>query len=229
MGKVDTLAPTVRLQPVVAAKRIKPVDATVSDRSGSRAAARDADLLEAHRHRDYAAVLDGLMQRYRQKVVNLAFSIVREPALAQDLAQVAFLKVWQALPQFDGRAALSTWLYAIARNTCLSALRDRGRTASLHTAARDDVCVDSAGHDSMGVAEAEYDVARLLDELSEPYRRVVMLFYLEERSCESVAQLLGMPQGTVKSLLFRARTRLAARARAFDAHLNRNRGVVNGS
>jgi RNA polymerase sigma-70 factor (ECF subfamily) len=81
----------------------------------------------------------------------------------------------------------------------------------------------------MGVAEAEYDVARLLDELSEPYRRVVMLFYLEDRSCESVAQLLGMPQGTVKSLLFRARTRLAARARAFDAHLNRNRGVVNGS
>jgi RNA polymerase sigma-70 factor, ECF subfamily len=217
------------LQPVVTGKSIKLVDATVSDQSGTRAAPRDADLLEAHRRRDYAVVLDGLMQRYRQKVVNLAFSIVREPALAQDLAQVAFLKLWQALPQFDGRAALSTWLYTIARNTCLSALRARGRTVSVDAVAVDNMCDDSAGHDTMEAAEAEYDVARLLDELPEPYRRVVMLFYLEERSCESVAQLLGIPQGTVKSLLFRARTRLAARARSFDACSNRHRGVANGS
>jgi RNA polymerase sigma-70 factor (ECF subfamily) len=228
-GKLDTLAPTVRLQPVMAAKSINLVDATVSDQSSSRAAARDADLFEAHRQRDYAAVLNGLMQRYRQKVVNLAYSIVREPALAQDLAQLAFLKLWQALPQFDGRAALSTWLYTIARNTCLSALRDRGRTVSLDAVAIDEVCDGVAGHDTMGAAEAEYDVARLLDELPEPYRRVVMLFYLEERSCESVAQLLDMPQGTVKSLLFRARARLAAKAGAFDEHSNRHRGVVNGS
>ena len=55
-------------------------------------------------------------------------SIVRESALAQDLAQITFAKLWHALPQFDGRAALSTWLYAIARNTCLSALRTRRRS-----------------------------------------------------------------------------------------------------
>jgi len=128
MVKVDTHTASIRLQPALAAKRIKLVDATDSDRSGTRAPPRDADLLEAHRRRDYALVLDGLMQRYRQKVVNLAFSIVRESALAQDLAQIAFLKVWRALPQFDGRAALSTWLYAIARNTCLSALRTRRRS-----------------------------------------------------------------------------------------------------
>lgn len=217
------------MQPVVTPKSLKLVDATSSDRSGSPATQRDADLLEAHRRRDYAAVLDGLMQRYRQKVVNLAFSIVHEPALAQDLAQAAFLKVWRALPQFDGRAALSTWLYAIARNTCLSSLRDRVRNLSLGAGGVDNVCDDSAGHDTMKVAEAEYDVARLLDELPEPYRRVVMLFYLEERSCESVAQLLGVPEGTVKSLLFRARARLAARARSLDGRANSNRGVANGS
>jgi RNA polymerase sigma-70 factor (ECF subfamily) len=229
MGKLDTLAPTIRLQPVVPAKSIKPVNATVSHTSGARAAPRDADLLEAHRRRDYAVVLDGLMHRYRQKVVNLAFSIVREPALAQDLAQVAFLKFWQALPQFDGRAALSTWLYTIARNTCLSALRTRGRTVAVDAVAVDNMCDEPIGHDAMEAAEAEHDVARLLDELPEPYRRVVTLFYLEERSCESVAQLLGIPQGTVKSLLFRARTRLAASAQSFDAYSNRERGVANGS
>jgi RNA polymerase sigma-70 factor (ECF subfamily) len=216
------------LQPVVAAKSIKLVKATIGDLSGTRAAPRDADLLEAHRRRDYAAVLDGLMQRYRQKVVNLAFSIVREPALAQDLAQIAFLKLWQALPQFDGRGALTTWLYTIARNTCLSALRTRAGTVSIDAIAVDNMRDDSTGRGTMEAAEAEYDVGRLLEELPEPYRRVVTLFYLEERSCESVAQLLGIPEGTVKSLLLRARTRLAASAQPFHAYSNRHRGVANG-
>jgi RNA polymerase sigma-70 factor (ECF subfamily) len=203
------------------------VEAAVSERSDPRAHPRDPDLLEAHRRRDYAAVLDGLMQRYRQKVVNLAFSIVRESGLAQDMAQLAFLRLWQALPQFDGRAALSTWLYTIARNTCLSELRSRGRTVSLEDEIGDP-CDMTAGHEPIGAAEAEYDVARLLNELEEPYRRVVVLFYLEERSCENVAQLLGMPEGTVKSLLFRARSRLAARAREFASHSREYRGVSHG-
>jgi RNA polymerase sigma factor (sigma-70 family) len=93
----------------------------------------------------------------------------------------------------------------------------------------DDICDNAPAHNAMEVAEAEYDVARLLDELPEPYRRVVTLFYLEERSCESVAQLLGVPEGTVKSLLFRARARLAARARTSDAPGDRHRGVANGT
>jgi RNA polymerase sigma-70 factor (ECF subfamily) len=199
------------------------VKTPVSERSSPR----DVDLLEAHRRRDYAGVLDGLMQRYRQKVVNLAFSIVREPALAQDMAQLAFLKLWRALPQFDGRAALSTWLYAIARNTCLTELRNRGRNVSLEdgTGAACDV---ATADEPIGAAEAEYDVARLLNGLDEPYRRVVVLFYLEERSCENVAQLLGLPEGTVKSLLFRARSRLAARASECAVHSLELRGVSNG-
>ena len=188
---------------------------------------RDADLLEAHRHRDYAAVLDGLMQRYRQKVVNLSFSIVREPALAQDMAQLAFMKLWCALPRFDGRAALSTWLYTIVRNTCLAELRSRRRLVSLDAAGLDDVADAARDEASLEAAEASYDVTRLLDSLAEPYRRVVVLFYLEDRSCEGVAELLGMPEGTVKSLLFRARRQLAASAEGFDPHRATQQGVAN--
>jgi RNA polymerase sigma-70 factor (ECF subfamily) len=205
------------------------VDATASPESGRQAPSRDADLLEAHRRRDYAAVLDGLMQRYRQTVVNLSFSIVRESALAQDMAQLAFMKLWRALPRFDGRAALSTWLYVIARNTCLAELRARGKLVSRDPAGFDDIVDDAAEHASVDAAEAAYDVARLLDDLAEPYRRVVVLFYLEERSCESVAQLLGMPEGTVKSLLFRARKQLAASAGALAARPDSRQGVANGT
>jgi len=152
---------------------------------------------------------------------------VREPALAQDMAQLAFMKVWRALPRFDGRAALSTWLYTIARNTCLAELRARGRVVSLDAAGLEDAPDDDPNPMSIGAAEAAYDVARLLDGLAEPYRRVVVLFYLEERGCEGVAELLGVPEGTVKSLLFRARKQLAAAAGAFDTTAGQRQGVAN--
>ncbi|HEY5807633.1 MAG TPA: RNA polymerase sigma factor [Povalibacter sp.] len=181
---------------------------------------RDADLLAALKAGDRRAVLEGLMDRYRQKVMHLAVSIVRDPVLAEDLAQTTFVKVWQALPKFDGRAALSTWLYTIARNTCLTAVERERRIVPLEDFA--EVADDDgdpmvfgtaqAGVETAGQASAEYDVAKLLEQLPEPYRRVVVLFYLEDRTCEEVGELLSMPTGTVKALLHRGRKKLAALA-----------------
>jgi RNA polymerase sigma-70 factor (ECF subfamily) len=186
----------------------------------SPAMERDADLIEALRCGERRAVLEGLMDRYRQKVMNLAVSIVRDPVLAEDLAQTTFVKVWQALPKFNGRAAISTWLYTIARNTCLTAVTRERRMVPLEDFA--EVADDDgdpmlfgtaqAGAETAGQAAAEYDVAKLLEQLPEPYRRVVVLFYLEDRSCEEVGELLSMPTGTVKALLHRGRKRLAALA-----------------
>ena len=190
----------------------------------SAAAERDADLVAALRRGDRHAVLEGLMDRYRQKVMHLAFSILRDPALAEDMAQTVFVKVWQAMPSFDGRAALSTWLYTIARNTCLTAVTRERRMVPLEDFSEvaddeDDPLsfgVQGGGAESSGQAAAEYDVAKLLEQLPEPYRRVVVLFYLEDRSCEEVGELLSMPTGTVKALLHRGRKKLAALAGASE-------------
>jgi RNA polymerase sigma-70 factor (ECF subfamily) len=181
---------------------------------------RDADLVAALRRGDRRAVLEGLMTRYRQKVMNLAVSIVHNQALAEDLSQTVFVKVWQALPKFDGRASISTWLYTITRNTCLTAVSRERRLVSLEHFG--DVADDDgdptvfgtamADQESANQPSAEYDVAKLLDQLPEHYRRVVVLFYLEDRSCEEVGELLSMPTGTVKALLHRGRKRLAALA-----------------
>jgi RNA polymerase sigma-70 factor (ECF subfamily) len=181
---------------------------------------RDADLIALLKAGDRHAVLEGLMQRYRQKVLHLAVSILRDPALAEDMSQTVFVKAWQALPKFDGRASLSTWLYTITRNTCLTAVERERRIVPLEDFG--DVADDDgdpmlfgtaqAGVESAGQAAAEYDVAKLLEQLPEPYRRVVVLFYLEDRSCEEVGELLSMPTGTVKALLHRGRKRLAALA-----------------
>lgn len=177
---------------------------------------RDADLLALLERRDYDAVLEALMLQYGQKALNLAYSMVRDHSLAEDLAQVSFVKMWQALPRYDGRAALPTLLYTITRNTCLSELRKRGRMVSL------DALIDADNDDApLQLPEdvdhatrigAALDVEKLLDGLPENYRQVVTLFYLEDCSVEEVAQMLDIPVNTVKSLLHRGRKRLAGAA-----------------
>src|SRR5882672_8997103 len=148
------------------------IDAGITPREPIQTPAmeRDADLLAALRRGDRHAVLEGLMGRYRQKVMHLAFSIMRDPALAEDMTQTVFVKVWQALPKFDGRAAMSTWLYTIARNTCLTAVTRERRIVPLEDfveVADDDgdptvFGTAQAGAESAGQAAAEYDVAKLL-------------------------------------------------------------------
>jgi RNA polymerase sigma-70 factor (ECF subfamily) len=215
-------------QPAIWLRSINDVQAAQNMNFGARSPApsaameRDADLLAALKAGDRHAVLEGLMDRYRQKVMHLAVSILRDQALAEDMSQTVFVKVWQALPKFDGRASLSTWLYTIARNTCLTAVERERRIVPLEDfpeVADDDndptlFGATQVGTETAGQAAAEYDVARLLDQLPEPYRRVVVLFYLEDRSCEEVGELLSMPTGTVKALLHRGRKRLAALAGA---------------
>src|SRR5260370_33219358 len=83
----------------------------------------DEDVQHLLRRRRYAAALEQLLNRYEAKVFRMALTFLRDPARAEDVTQDIFLKLWQALPAYDGRAAPGTWLYAIARNTCLSVAR----------------------------------------------------------------------------------------------------------
>lgn len=163
-------------------------------------------LLEEGR-RDQA--FECLLARYRTKVYRLAFSFVRSPADAEDLAQEAFVRLWRALPLYDGRASFSTWLYVIARNACLSELRRRGVRP---TTPLDDVAEPAAPAPAGCGRDLRLDCETLVETLPEPQRQVVRLFYLEDRSYEQVAEMLGMPINTVRSHLHRARRRLAAQA-----------------
>jgi RNA polymerase sigma-70 factor, ECF subfamily len=148
-----------------------------------------------------------LLAAYRGRVYRLALGYVRSSADAEDLAQEAFVRLWRALPLYDGRASFSTWLYVIARNACLSELRRRG---SRPTSPLDDDAADpAAAMASASRADLRLDCETLVDMLDEPQRRIVRLFYLEERSYEQVAVMLDMPVNTVRSHLHRARKRLA--------------------
>ena len=158
--------------------------------------------------RDEAIAL--LLPDFRRKVFGLAYSFLRDREAAEDVTQEVFIKVWRALPGFDGRASMSTWMYTIARNASLSALRARRPQSSLSDP---EVMEAAEAINPVPPADIIADraaIRRLVDQLPTKQRQVVMLFYMEGQSHEEVAAMLAMPVGTVKTLLHRARARLSA-------------------
>ncbi len=149
-----------------------------------------------------------LVPAYRRRVFGLAFSILRDRAAAEDLAQEVFVKLWQALPRYDGRAQLSTWIYAITRNAAVSALRSRRRTVSMTDAAVLAEVEGATAEPATGPADA--GLRRQVEALPEKQRQAVTLYYLDERTVGEVAEMMGLPVNTVKTHLHRARASLAA-------------------
>jgi RNA polymerase sigma-70 factor (ECF subfamily) len=170
----------------------------------------DEDVQHLLQERQYAEALEQLLNRYETKVYRMAFIFLRDPGRAEEVTQDIFLKLWQALPDYDGRASPGTWLYKIARNTCLSAQRSGAyrKTVSL------DAPSEPAGHSYLQATDIS--LAQCVDRLPEIQRVVITLFYLEEKRVDEVARLLGMPEGTVKSHLHRARTALGAMMKESD-------------
>lgn len=166
----------------------------------------------------YREAFDLVLERFKDKVFRLSYAMLRSETQAEDMTQDVFIKVWKALPGYSGAASVSTWLYTITRNTCLTELKRRQSrpTISLDTPELEAV-VDTlpAMQTTDPEGGAEMDVHELLGRLPEKYRQVVSLFYLDQKSYEEVGAMLGLPLGTVKTFLFRARKeliRLAARA-----------------
>jgi RNA polymerase sigma-70 factor (ECF subfamily) len=161
-------------------------------------------LLEKHRYRQ---AFERLMELYEVKVFRMAVMFLRDANRAEEVAQDIFLKLWQVLPAYNGRAAPSTWLYTIARNTCLSAVRSEvhRKTSPLDSIKEPAAAGAAGGNEVLNRVELE----RCLERLPQIQRDVITLFYLHEKSVEEVARMLDLPEGTIKSHLHRARLALA--------------------
>ena len=159
-----------------------------------------------------------LVARYQDYVYTIAVRIVGSDEDAEDIAQEAFVRAYRALPRFRGDSKFSSWLYRIATNRALTHLKRRRRRA-------DTVDIESGSHVEAvviddGRSEETSPELRVRDEefrravraavleLPEQYRVVVTLFYLEERSYKEVVATLGIPMGTLKTHLHRARALL---------------------
>jgi RNA polymerase sigma-70 factor (ECF subfamily) len=150
-----------------------------------------------------------LLDRYEGKVYRLCCAMLRDPTAAQDAAQESWVRVWKALSRYDRRASFPTWIYTITRNRCLSAIERRRELRSL---------TEEPEGEGLEAEQPDPDdrsalLRELVDLLPERFRRTLVLFYYEDRSVSEVAEMLAMPEGTVKTNLYRARAALGKELR----------------
>ena len=143
-------------------------------------------LLERHRYRQ---AFERLLSQYELKVLRMATMFLKDRGRAEEVTQDIFLKVWRALPAYDGRAAPGTWPYTVARNTCLSAVRSEAlrRTLPLDSITEPPADKPSGGANVLDRMSLE----RCLDRLPEMQRDVITLFYLQEKNVEEVGRMLN--------------------------------------
>jgi RNA polymerase sigma-70 factor, ECF subfamily len=150
-----------------------------------------------------------LFARHHVRVFRFVLRLVRDESVAEDLISEVFLDVWRQAGRFEGRSQVSTWLLAIARFKALSALRRRpdeeldDETAEAIEDPSDDPEVVLDKKDKSAA------IRKCLEKLSAEHREIIDLVYYHEKSVEEVAQIVGIPENTVKTRMFYARKRLA--------------------
>ncbi len=161
-----------------------------------------------------------LVVRFERPVFSLIARMVQDSGTAEDLAQETFVKAYRSLRSYDPSRKLSSWLFKIAHNTTIDHLRRHApETVSLEAPPDEEgrgglaaVLTDSSAEDPSAAAERR-DMARSLERavarLRPEYRESVVLFYIEGASYQEICEATGLPLGTVKTNLHRARKELA--------------------
>jgi RNA polymerase sigma-70 factor (ECF subfamily) len=155
-----------------------------------------------------------LFARHHVRVYRFVLRLVRNEATAEDLISEVFLDVWRQAGRFEGRSAVSTGLLAIARFKALSALRGR-KEAELDDEFAETL-EDQADdpETSMQKKDTSEILRKCLTALSAEHREIIDLVYYHEKSVEEVAEIVGIPQNTVKTRMFYARKKLAEELKA---------------
>jgi len=155
------------------------------------------------------SAMEALFARYRVRVFKFVLRMVRNEATAEELNSDVFVDIWRQAGTFEGRAAVSTWIFSIARFKALNALARR--TEDELDEAKAETIEDNA--DDPETALAKKDKAAVLRQclaaLSSEHREIVNLVYYQHKSVEEVSGIVGIPEATVKTRMFYARKKLS--------------------
>jgi RNA polymerase sigma-70 factor (ECF subfamily) len=157
------------------------------------------------------AAFAALVRRHESRVYNVCLRVLGDPEDARDAAQDAFVSALRKLGQFRGDAAFTTWLHRIAVNACYDMLRKRQRQPLLRMV-NDDGLVSDAGPPTPDHADeiaGTADAAAALTRVPEEFRIALVLADVQDMPYEQIADMLGVPIGTVKSRVHRGRVALA--------------------
>ncbi len=182
----------------------------------------DKELVRLSRRGDERAARE-LVHRFERPVFSLIYRMVRDRELAEDLAQDVFVRTFNNLDRYDRSYRFSSWLFKIAYNLTVDHIRKRElRTVSIHgapdavTAERQEATSLTLESDEEA-ADLRLESKELAGELEtaiaglrEEYRTAILLRHVEGRSYEEISDVMGIPLGTVKTYIFRARRELRA-------------------
>ena len=166
--------------------------------------ASDAQLVELASAGDQQA-FEYLFTRYRDALTRLFEQRLGDRDIASDLLQETFIKVYIHLDKYSKGYTFGQWIYAIARNTLVDHLRRRMDDISIDERFRSPQATTPTPEESVIINQSRTHFYAALDELSEEYRQVIEMRFLEEYSYEEIAERLGKPLNTIKTQIRRAR------------------------
>lgn len=175
----------------------------------------DKELIESTLNgNDYS--FSQLVNRYQDLIYTLSIRIIKNEQIAEEVAQDAFIRAYKSLKSFEHKSKFSTWLYKIAYNLSLNALKKENRSKEIFSE-RELLESEKSGmlsgnnHSLLDITDSENIskiLAKCIDELPSKYGSVLTLFHLNQLKYEEIAKITGKPIGTVKSYIFRGRSLL---------------------
>ncbi|HEU4964260.1 MAG TPA: sigma-70 family RNA polymerase sigma factor [Bacilli bacterium] len=182
--------------------------------------ASDLELIQSVRAGD-AASYRLLVERYQSLLFSIALRMVRDRTEAEDLAQDIFLKAYRTLDQFREESSFKTWICRIATNHCIDWKRKHGKrqesTTQVEAAER---LPDGAETPEQAYLrrERQQEVWRVLEEMPEKYRTILLLFHFQGKSYKEIAEELDISARTVETRLYRAKNLLRTAMKGGEDH-----------
>ena len=152
-----------------------------------------------------------LVDKYKTMVYSLALRLVKDREEAEEISQDSFIKAYQSLASFKGKAKFSSWLYRIVYNTAISKLRQQptGRVSLDESNIADTLYIESKqNYDALSAGERKKYLEKALESLDMDEKMLVILYYYEERDLDEIATIAGLTKTNTKVKLYRARKKM---------------------
>ncbi|MBV6646170.1 MAG: sigma-70 family RNA polymerase sigma factor [Cyclobacteriaceae bacterium] len=148
-----------------------------------------------------------LIEKYQRLVHSIVFRLMDDARDREEVAQDVFIKVYEKLPNFNFQSKLSTWIATIAYRHSVNCLRKRKRLGNEEDLEKVDF---SIGYEDKAFENSDYSefINTVVNKLPTKYRAMIVLYHMEGLSYPEIVEVMGMPEGTVKNYLFRARKKL---------------------
>ncbi len=174
-----------------------------------------------------AQAFEGIVGRWQGPLINMAWRYCRDRGRAEELAQEALIRAWRGLSQWRRESSFSTWLFALAANVFRSELK-RFPTVTVPLEAAPEPSGPATQHSALSKGLSHGAVRRAVLALPHRYREPVVLFYFHEMDLAAAARTMGLPEGTMKARLSRARALLRRRFPHLEAeHTEVEFGALN--